>query len=72
VSAPIDAVLDGRIEREDDLSLFFWLFGELERFEAQREADPDTRPDAVERRRRGLRHAPAAMAARPDRDRSRL
>ena len=32
MSPPSDAVLDRASGREDDLSLFFWLFGQLERF----------------------------------------
>jgi len=68
VSAPTDAVLDRAIEGEDDLSLFFWLVGELERFEAPAEAGPYSRPEAAERRQRGIRSAAAAVVARLDED----
>jgi len=68
VSAPTQEVLDRAIEREDDLSFFLWLVEELERLEAHPEAGPDTRPEAAERRVRGLRSAAAAVAARLDED----
>ncbi len=68
VSAPTGAVRDRAIEREDDLSLFFWLVEELERFEAPPETGPDTSPEAAERRVRGLRSAAAAVATRLDED----
>jgi hypothetical protein len=68
VNAPTDALLGRAIEREDDLSLFFWLFGELERFEAQLEADPDARPETSEGHNRGLSQARATVATRPAED----
>jgi hypothetical protein len=45
-------VLARPIEREDDLSLFFWLVRELERVEARPEAGNHAGADAAERRAR--------------------
>jgi len=64
MSAPTEAVPDRAREREEDLSLFFWLVAELERYEGQPGAGSDTPPGAVERRVRGLRRAAVAVTAR--------
>ena len=50
VSGPIPMVRERPIEREDDLSLFFWLVRELEPLEARPEAGQHTDPEAAERR----------------------
>ena len=65
VSGPIPAVRERPIEREDDLSLFFWLARELERLEVPPEAGHHAGTDAAERHARGMRHVTAALVARP-------
>ena len=68
MSPPTEAGADRAPEREEDLSLFFWLVAELERYEAQPGAGSDSQPEAAQRRIRGLRGAAAAVAARLDED----
>ncbi|MFI5259819.1 MAG: hypothetical protein ACHQ01_09470 [Candidatus Limnocylindrales bacterium] len=51
MSASTRPLLVRPIEREDDLSLFFWLVRELEQFEAALEAAHRSGPAAAERRR---------------------
>ena len=68
MTAPTEADADRAREREEDLSLFFWLVAELERHEAQPEGGSDTQLEAAERRLRGLRHAAVAVTARLDED----
>ena len=65
VSALTHAVLARPIEREDDLSLFFWLVRELERVEARPDAGNHAGAEAAERRARESCHAAAAVVARP-------
>jgi hypothetical protein len=65
VSAPTPTVLARPIEREDDLSLFFWLVRELERVEARPEAGHHAGAEATERHAREPCRAAAAVAARP-------
>jgi hypothetical protein len=67
VSALTHAILVRRAEREDDLSLFFWLVRELERVEARAEAGHHAGAEAAERRAREPRRAAAAVVARPSR-----
>ena len=65
VSAPTLVVLERPIEREDDLSLFFWLVRELERFEVPLEAGDHAGPEAAERRAYEPCCADVAVVARP-------
>jgi hypothetical protein len=65
VSAPIPTVLERPIEREDDLSLFFWLVRELERVEARPDAGHHAGPEAAERRSREPCRATVAEVALP-------
>ena len=67
VSAPTPVVLERPIEREDDLSLFFWLVRELERVEARAEAGNPAGAEAAERRTREPCRAAVAVVARPSR-----
>jgi hypothetical protein len=55
------------IEREDDLSLFFWLVRELEPLEARPEAGHHVGPEAAERRTRESCRAAVAVVATPAR-----
>lgn len=52
------------VEAEDDVALFFWLLGELERHEAALPDEGEPGTDAQEHRRQGLRAATRAVAAR--------
>ena len=65
VSALTHAILVRRAEREDDLSLFFWLVRELERFEVPLEAGHHAGPEAAERRSREPCRATVAEVALP-------
>ena len=65
VSAPTLVVLARPIEREDDLSLFFWLVRELERLEARPEAGHPAGADAAERRAHEPCCVDVAVVVRP-------
>jgi hypothetical protein len=67
VSALTHAILVRRAEREDDLSLFFWLVRELERVEARPEAGNHAGADAAERRAHEPCRADVAVVFRPAR-----